>query len=209
MLGSSTDVGGDLPTNLRYLSGTFTEGSSYAATELGEVYTISTANTAVAKTATPIKGRRINGLSGHEDFIIAATDSGVAVSTNKGASWKIITQGLETTTTIQHQAEGELTILQSKGDSLKVGSFWNAGSIKYDSISTSIPITARIFEHYQLYVLPDKAEYNDVFGVSYSYAENIGASLPNLKIYFAKGVGPIMIDQYLGTTLVNRTYYRK
>ena len=198
----------NLPQNVRYLSGTFNGGTSYIATEGGEVYSLPAGSVTISSNPSKI-GRAINSISSLGDFVIAATDGGVAVSTDQGKNWSVHTKGLETIVTTQHQAEGELTILLSGGDSLRVGSSWKAGFISYDSISTQIPITAKIFEHFAVLTLPDSVDYKDVFGVTYAPEVNIGVSLVSLKIYFAKKIGPIMIDQYLGTKLVNRTYYKK
>lgn len=95
--------------------------------------------------------------------------------------------------------QGELTLLRSSGGELALGSSWHAGNLAMPLPTLGLrwfEITARITERLDLLQV-DGSEFTDVVGVRYAHETNgdLTAGAPYWMIYYAKGVGPVLIDQ--------------
>jgi hypothetical protein len=96
-------------------------------------------------------------------------------------------------------ARGELTLLHSDFVELIEGSSWPAGTlyIPASPLSPYVPITARVMERLDT-LRADNESYADVFPVRYAFENASGLPYdlsPYWVIYYARHIGPVMIDR--------------
>lgn len=94
---------------------------------------------------------------------------------------------------------------------MRIGITWEAGWIvtQIPALPTQLyPITARVLHHLdELYSSDRSTKYEDVLVVRYAWEDASGTPDPNAlcwKVYYARGIGPVMIEDLVQGRLLNR-----
>lgn len=157
----------------------------------------------------------IHDLSGREGTFAVATDSGIYIlATDGGTAWKSISNGpLVEKLRKDNELAGSLLLLKS-GD-LEPEMTWNAGKCFGSVAGRNVIyyITAKVSATVDELSLASLGgdTYSDVLPVQYIFSptENstdVGIETPRLVIYYAREFGPVLIQQYLGKTLIVEIY---
>lgn len=193
----------------------FTEQSLLAVTKKGLTTSYNIKN--IAKAPQPsINATEVNDLSGGGGIFAVATDSGIFTFNTNSLKWQNVSSGslVETTRKDAH-VKGSLLLLKAGANSLDAGSTWDAGTA-HGEISGAIStyyITAKVSEAINEFSLETLSgnTYTDVLPVQYIFSKaanstNVGVDTYRLIIYYAKGVGPVYIQNYLGQVLLSEMY---
>jgi hypothetical protein len=159
-----------------------------------------------------IAATEINDLSGREGIIAAATDSGIFILRSQENAWKNVSSGpLADKKQREDSVTGSILLLRSGEHSLDTGSVWKAGKC-YGTLGgylTTYYITANVVaavDELSLERLGGET-YKDVVSIQYVFSRsegstNITVETPRLDIYYARDIGPVLIRQYIGKTLL-------
>lgn len=155
--------------------------------------------------------RSINDFSAADGNYFVATDSGIYSDIYPNTNWNSFSSGLGISSTRGSDIPGSIVLLHSHTGGISPDSSWLAGTLVNTNQNMEFPITARIIGHLDQVTMPDSTKYPDVIEVQYSYEVNSKPSTipPYWLIYYAKGIGPIIIDEVSGTVFTHKIYRRK
>jgi hypothetical protein len=198
-------------TDMRFVDvpGSYDWERGFSASEIGSFYSFGK-NDVTLSQKTKLQFGVVRGISAFANTIFAATDSGAAISSDAGATWKLLSGGLPQIihTSVVKNAGG-IVLLPYLADGIKVGTTWDAGSLhKKDSPdSLLVHFKATVITHDDSLSLPNAAGvYKDVFEVEYAPESVGGTVIGSIKVFFTKYDGPILVQSYLGTTLLKQVY---
>jgi hypothetical protein len=133
------------------------------------------------------------------DSTIAKIDT---VGQKADTSWTVHTfeDSTKVTTVTTEEFAGSLNLLvQANLDS---GASWNAGLLSGPGLGQGVQITARVLDHVTT-LIDSTQTYGESYVIRYSHedgAQMVAATLPLFwKVYYAKGVGPVLIQEFTGT----------
>jgi hypothetical protein len=187
------------------------DGHALALTSAGAIYRF-----IPQPSAPPIRQAYLKALDVPSRTIIRSPKGEVFFSSDKGIKHAAENVYLGTVGPfIQHseRVAGRLKLL-TKESGLKLDSHWKAGNLAFRGVQGSIPITARVIDHFHEFKLPgDPVSFGDTYVVRYAYEDAQGtpdAQVPNCwLIYYTKGIGPTLIDNIdtKAQTLTSRARY--
>ena len=100
---------------------------------------------------------------------------------------------------------GALTLLDRA--SMTYGGSWLAGKVAGSYIPKGLDITGRVLDHVDTLIMPSMygvraASYGETFMVRYSHERTKDSLLFPIfwKVYYARGRGPVLIEEYLDST---------
>ena len=173
----------------------------FAGTTTGEVLSFDTVDSDVVTLKAQLHSHIMTmACSSAGQLLVATEDSLFDVTSGT----PIYIPSVSTIPVIHH---GMLTMLNSGANGLQNGATWSAGYVLDSSHTTTLPLTARVTDHLDSLVLPlsiPKNPLKDVFVVRYAYETSSGVvstALPYWMIYYARAIGPVVIELLQNSTL--------
>ena len=159
----------------------------------------------------PLGKRIINDFTAFDGNYFAATDSGVYSVLYQTQNWAASSSGLGVIQLHGADIPGSIVLLHSVSGGISIDSSWQACTLINSLLNKEFPITARIIAHLDHVTMHDSTQYNDVIEVQYSFEQGTkpSPSIPYWQIYYAKGIGPIIIYEINNSVITTKIYRSK
>jgi hypothetical protein len=153
-----------------------------------------------------------NDLSASASNYYVATNQGIYISSDAGASWNLSSNGPSTSQPKYIESPGNVILLRSISSN-PTDSSWTACTMMQYQSQYPITITGRILGHLDSLSVGGKT-YVDIIEARYSSetAGVVNPLIPYMQIFYAKSEGPVLIYQFANLkdmTLPSQKIYRK
>ncbi|HET9135211.1 MAG TPA: hypothetical protein VFO76_01130 [Candidatus Kapabacteria bacterium] len=146
---------------------------------------------------------RINDIASSLGRVELVSDQGIYLSSNSGNDWLH-------DSTLALQKINSTTIASSMHllvQALDTGKVWHAGTLEFGG--KLLDLTAKVVDYFDSIKLTNGITFSSVYAVTYTLTDSAGLSqvtFPEWTIYYAKGEGPILIDERRSGKLESRIY---
>lgn len=142
------------------------------------------------------------------------SDSGIynhSFSNGSGGPWAKLHSSPAQRTVVHTLLPLEFRLLGADDAGIHVGGTWDAGKIFSDSLGVSVSLRADVDRYIDSLKLTNGLIFSSIFVVNYRFADQAGGTATSpvqWTIYFAKGEGPVLIDEIEEPSgiLLSRTY---
>lgn len=173
----------------------------YLIDNSGLLYTISSSQ--VTPVDLPPGSNGVNDVASSKSKLGLASNNGIYLRLSGAKNW------LHDTSSAEQITKTTTTSLPMRllVGILDTGKTWNAGTVEF--AGKSLNITATVIDYFDSIKLTNGITFSSIYTVKYTLSDLAGARkdfFPEWLIYFAKGEGPILIDERITGKLESRIY---